>query len=174
MSHSHPESHEPTQHHPPQRSSGSSGPSKPWYSRRWVRYGGVGAVIFLLGVACGEAGESEGADPTSAPAPTVTVTESVPGPEIPTGVTPQACIDAVETADEAFRAASKVLDIQSGLFTDEVPRALVAVANDDPAALEEASADLEEHAAEVTALTATLEVDRYQAAKAECISGGTP
>ena len=76
-------------------------PKRP--ARRWVKPA-LGAVAMLaLGVAIGASGGGQTRTvtvTTTVPGPVQTVT--VPGPERTVTVAPQACLDALDAADDAF------------------------------------------------------------------------
>lgn len=105
--------------------------------KKVIAAAGIAAVALTLS-ACG------GEDP--APAPTVTVTAEPEPARVETReveVTPQACLDALDLADESFMIFADILDAVSVL-----------------------------DAAEVERLTATLQPEEYNALKLECYAAG--
>jgi hypothetical protein len=131
--------------------------------RRWPWLVGIAAAL-VIGVTIGAAGQTE--PTTGLQTDTDTVTETVE-------ITPQACIDALDTAEAAFGIASSFAGYTSDLAYT-ASEAVYAAAYGDYLALESLTADVESINAGINGLTADLTplVDEYNADSAACRTGG--
>lgn len=115
----------------------------------------IPVVTLFAGLAIGASGSETATEPAVTEAPKVkTVTETVEV-EVEVEVTPQACLDALDYADEGFGYAEQTMGIVIDAFD--------AIGNLDYLALDEATADIQ-------AVTADLEsvAPLYIDAKTEC------
>jgi hypothetical protein len=143
------------------------GQDKPAKPRRWPWIAGIVAAL-VVGATIGAAGQTE---PTAGEPEVVTdtvvetVTETVE-------TTPQACIDALDTAESALGIASDFAGYTSELATTAA-EAVIAAAYGDYLTLDSLTADVEDINAGINGLTADLTpmVDEYNAASAACRAG---
>jgi hypothetical protein len=132
--------------------------------RRWPWLVSIAAAL-VIGVVIGAAGQT-GPTTTESEVVTDTVTETVE-------TTPQACIDALDTAEAAFGIASSFAGYTSDLATTAA-EAVYAAAYGDYLTLESLTADVEDINAGINGLTADLTplVDEYNADSAACRTNG--
>lgn len=151
------------------------GAKVPWYKRPWIRWTAAILASLFVGVAIGTTGNDANADDLEAERDdlaaqvedleglepetvTETVTEEV-------DVTPAACVEALDYADEGFNIAADYIGVSARAFTI----AGDALAN--PLAVDDGTvAELEGILEDMTGYNADLEAisGPYNAAKADC------
>ena len=141
-------------------------------SRRWVRpvaFSAAGVLTLFIGVGIGASGSDAPAD--AKPAPTATVTaEPIVETETVTEtveVTPEACLDAIDYADDLILTMGDV-GLLAAQYIDLIPRAFEAGMDYDIAASEQIIADMDELTAQVEDMDVATDRANYDAAVEEC------
>lgn len=132
--------------------------------RRWVAPTAIGAVALLAGVGIGAAGEKTEVVTVEAEPITKTVTEEVE-------VTPQSCLDALDSAETLITTATDV-GLLASEFIDFIPRAFEAGMNYDAVEAEAIITEMDAKTAEVEAMDATALRADLDAKTAQCRGAG--
>lgn len=134
-------------------------------SRKPLVITSLGGLLLGVMIGAGVAGSGTHSAGAPEPAPTVTVTAEPETAEV--GV-PEACLTALDDAEEVFAITVEVMSLTRNLLSDVFPAAVMAAYEHDVTGIDQATADLEKFNSDLNALTREVESVDYVTAAAEC------